>query len=87
MTTTNTTAAPRRRRGPSAQTRHIIALRNGGAKQLVIAHRLGVSLGCVKQALRRARRRIAGQPYPDDRSASPIAALQLQVGPCELMEM
>jgi hypothetical protein len=53
----NTRQPPRRIRGPSERGKEIIALRNAGCKQVTIAVRLDVSLGAVKQCLRRHRRR------------------------------
>ena len=53
----NTRQPPRRGRGPSSQGRQIINMRDAGAKQALIAIRLDISLGAVKQVLRRHRRR------------------------------
>jgi hypothetical protein len=53
----NNRRSPRHGRGPSSQGRQIINMRNAGVKQVVIAAKLGVSLGSIKQCLRRHRRR------------------------------
>jgi hypothetical protein len=45
------------RRGPSERGREIIALRQAGMKQVAIAVRLDLTVGAVKQVLRRNRRR------------------------------
>jgi hypothetical protein len=58
----------RPRRGPSSQGRQIINMRDAGAKQIVIAARIGVSVGAVKQCLRRHRRR-ANIRTPEDTNA------------------
>jgi predicted transcriptional regulator len=46
-----------RRRGPAARGRTILAMRQDGTKQVVIAVRLHISLNAVKQVIKRWRRR------------------------------
>ena len=78
----NSRQPPRRGRGPSARGKEIIALREANMKQAAIAARLGVSLGAVKQTLRRhRRRRLSGYGYSAEPIVANMAALDLQVGP------
>jgi hypothetical protein len=62
---------PRCGRGPSGRGRQIIDMRGLGAKQVTIALRLDVSLGAVKQCLRRHRRRSSIRT-PEDANVSSI---------------
>jgi hypothetical protein len=66
----NTNRPSRRGRGPSERGRQIIDMRNAGAKQIVIANRIGVSVDAVKQVLRRHRRRASVIRTPEDANVS-----------------
>ena len=53
----STDTTPRQEgRGPSECGKAIIALRDAGTKQAVIATRFGITIGAVKQTLRRYRK-------------------------------